>query len=149
MHVWASVTTILCGIALRMAPPTRAEITASAHSGPSGRQIMKQPHCLTLAPIPVRVITGPANDTVPRRRIRSRGTYVLGRWSHDDGCGSYVQKWIFALTVPDKPGHGAQRWLSTADHTTAVKYTHTFSMPTCSLRRHTQTSIGQRGIKCP
>ena len=146
MYVKASVATILCGIALRMAPPTRGESTAIAHSGPSGRQIMKQPHCLTLAPIPVEVITGPANDTAPRRRIRSRGTYVLARGSHDGGSESYVEKGIFELTVPDKPGHGAQRWLSTDDHTTAVKYTHTFSMPTCSLCRHTQISIGQRGI---
>ena len=62
MHAWASVATILCGIALTMAPPTRAEITASAHSGPSGREIMKQPHCLTPAPIAVDVITVPACD---------------------------------------------------------------------------------------
>ena len=63
MHAWASVATSLCGIAPTMAPPTRAEITASAHSGPSGREIMKQPHCLTPAPIPVEVITVPACDT--------------------------------------------------------------------------------------
>ena len=135
MHACACIATILGMFDPTMAPTTSVNTSFSAHAGPPRREIMRQSHCL---PDLCWCHNSPACDDTSRHLIRCRWMYLLGRRAMTM-CPQAEQR-NSAMNVLENAEHGAQRWRTTAGHTTALKAPHTPSPPKCSSCSHTKIS---------